>query len=99
MIPKLVKLYQYTCDQAEEGKCIRLYQDEAGWYYMHAFIPMEGFHTPFSSIEEIVLSQGLTGMKKTTELEVTEEMYQLIKQSWENVIKQYQDNNTPDEDG
>lgn len=34
-----------------------------------------------------------------TGLDVTDEMYQLIKQSWEDTIKQYQGNHAPDEGG
>ncbi len=91
MIPKLVKFCQYTCDQSPKGKCIRIYQDEAGWYYLHWLIRVEGFRTPFSSIEEIALSQGVTGMEVLSELELTEKMFESIKKSWDDAIKESQD--------
>ncbi|TRX57179.1 hypothetical protein [Thalassomonas sp. M1454] len=64
---------------------------------MQAFIRMEGFRTLFSSIEESSISQGLINMENASELEVTKDMDQLIKKSWEEAIKQPPESDGPDE--
>ncbi|GAB3535106.1 hypothetical protein [Photobacterium alginatilyticum] len=49
--------------KSPEGKAITIFQCDSGWFWLKALVDTEGFHTPFRTIDEIALSQGLIDMR------------------------------------
>jgi hypothetical protein len=51
----IVKILSFTSPDAPEGYGIRVLQEESGFYYLYTLVKLEGFLTPFASIEEVAL--------------------------------------------
>lgn len=71
---KIVSIAQYACKEAPEGKALTIFKTQDGWYWLKALVEIEGFSTPFSSVNEIALSQNLTNLKLLMEKDVSIEI-------------------------
>lgn len=64
---KVLSIAQYNCSQAPSGKGLTVFKTEDGWLWLRALVKREGFKTPFGSLKEIEVSQGLSNLKLISE--------------------------------
>lgn len=71
---KIISIAQYSCEEAPEGKGLTIFRTQDGWYWLKALVETEGFATPFSSVNEVAVSQNLTNLKLLMEKKVSIEI-------------------------
>ena len=59
---KFTKIYFFTVGDVPSVKGTEIYanQDSDGWFWLKALVGVEGFATPFASIEEIEIYLGMS---------------------------------------
>ncbi len=68
---KVISIAQYNCSQAPSGKGLTVFKTEDGWLWLRALVKREGFKTPFGSLKEIEVSQGLSNLKLISEKSIS----------------------------
>ncbi len=68
---KVISIAQYSCSQAPSEKVLTIFQTEDNWLWLRAFVKREGFKTPFGSLGEIEVSQGLSDLKLISEKKIS----------------------------
>lgn len=80
---RIISIEQYSCSQAPKGKCVTVLKTEDNWLWLKALVTREGFKTPFFSLKEIEISQGVSELKlisqKTISIDIGELLMSISK--------------------
>ena len=55
---KIVKISVFRSPNRSPGKGVVVFEDSVGWLYLKALVEMEGYATPFSSMDEVEVYVG-----------------------------------------
>lgn len=75
---RIISIEQYSCSQAPKGKFLTVLKTEDNWLWLKALVKIEGFKTPFFSLREIEVSQGLSDLKLVSQKTISVDIGELF---------------------